>query len=631
MAKKQFKAESKRLLDLMINSIYTHKEIFLRELISNASDAIDKLYFLSLTDDSVKTKKEDYRIRIELDPDKRTLTIDDNGIGMTEQELSQNLGTIAKSGSLGFKQENAASDDVNIIGQFGVGFYSAFMVADEVTVISRSYSDGSAHVWRSSGIDGYTVDECEKDGIGTTVILHIKPNTEEDDFDRFLQPYTIRSLVTKYSDYIKYPIVTDETKTVPVEGDDEESEKTQTVTETVTLNRMTPIWKLPKKEVTDEQYDEFYKGKFYDYEAPMKVIRYSTEGTATFTALLFIPSHAPYDFYSKEYEKGLQLYSDGVLVMDKCADLLPDHFNFVKGLVDSSDVSLNISRETLQHDSQVKLIAKNIEKKIKTELEKLLKDDREKYEKFFDVFGLQLKFGVYNMYGMHADELKDLLLFKSSAEKKYVTLAEYVSRLSEDDKTIYYACGDSIDNISALPQIDSLLDSGKEILYCTEYVDEFALKILREYDGRQFVNACSADSEAQGDLGEEVKQKNEDHSGMLGAMKDALSEKVSAVRFTDKLKKHPVSLSSKGDLSLGMEKVLNAMPGVGEDKVKAETVLEINESHPIADKLIGVFASTPEKIAKYAEALYAQARLAGGLNVDEPARTAELICELLSE
>ena len=627
MSKKQFKTESKRLLDLMINSIYTHKEIFLRELISNASDAEDKLLFRALTDETVTVKREDCRIRISADKDTRILTVEDNGIGMTAEELEKNLGTIAKSGSNEFKNENDQPEDITVIGQFGVGFYSAFMVADDVRVVSRAWGSDTAYEWHSKGADGFTVTECGKDSFGTTVILHIKEDTEDEDYSRFLQSYTISELVRKYSDYIRYPIVTDEETT-----EKDEDGNDQKVIEEKTLNSMIPLWKRPKGEVTDEEYADFYKQRFYDYEAPLKTVSYRTEGTATFSALLFIPSHAPYNFYSKEYERGLKLYSNGVLIMDSCKDLLPDWFAFVKGIVDSEDVSLNISREMLQHDSQLKLIARNIEKKIKSELEKMLENEREEYEKFFKAFGLQIKFGIQSDFGMHAEDLKDLLIFRTSGSDGYTTLAEYVSRLGEDDKTIYYACGETVDKIASLPQIDALRDKGKEILYCTEYVDEFALKTLREYEGRSFVNACTVSNDLTDEEKAADESFNKENSALIDAIKKALEGDVEDVRFTHRLKNHPVTLSSEGEISLEMEKVLNSMPGAPEDeRVKAKTVLEINADHAVAAKLRSANDADPELVGDYAKALYALARLAGGLSVENPAKTAELICELLGK
>lgn len=627
MRTKQFKAESKKLLDLMINSIYTHKEIFLRELISNASDAVDKLYFRSLTDQNVGMSHSDFEIRITPDKENRTLTISDNGIGMTKEELEANLGTIAKSGSLAFKQENADAKDIDVIGQFGVGFYSAFMVSDCVTVESRAYGESEAYRWQSKGVEGYTVEECDKPDVGTTITLHIKDDTDEEKYSQFLEEYTIKTIVKKYSDYVRYPIRMTVEKRRLKEGTEDEYE---TVKEDETLNSMIPLWKKNKKEIKPEEYEAFYKDKFMDYEKPLKVIHYKTEGQATYDALLFIPSHAPFDYYTKEYEKGLQLYSKGVLIMDKCKDLLPDHFSFVKGLVDSEDLSLNISREVLQHDHQLKLIAKTIEKKIDSELKKMLETDREAYEKFFKAFGMQIKFGVYSDYGIHKDSLKDLLLFYSSSEKKPVTLKEYVSRMKDGQKDIYYAAGETTDKIDMLPQVDSVKDKGYEILYLTDYVDEFALRALSEYDGKTFVNVCTEDV----DLGTEeekeaLKKENEDNADMLKEMKEALGENVHEVRFTDKLKDHPVCLSSEGAISLEMQKVLNAMPD-GKD-AKATVVLEINANHPIAEKLKSLYKDNKDSLCDYAKILYAQARLIGGMSVDDPVELSNLVCNLMTK
>ena len=627
MRTKQFKAESKKLLDLMINSIYTHKEIFLRELISNASDAVDKLYSRSLTDQNVGMSHGDFEIRITPDKENRTLTISDNGIGMTKEELEANLGTIAKSGSLAFKQENADSKDIDVIGQFGVGFYSAFMVSDCVTVESRAYGESEAYRWQSKGVEGYTVEECDKPDVGTTITLHIKDDTDEEKYSQFLEEYTIKTIVKKYSDYVRYPIRMTVEKRRLKEGTEDEYE---TVKEDETLNSMIPLWKKNKKEIKPEEYEAFYKDKFMDYEKPLKVIHYKTEGQATYDALLFIPSHAPFDYYTKEYEKGLQLYSKGVLIMDKCKDLLPDHFSFVKGLVDSEDLSLNISREVLQHDHQLKLIAKTIEKKIDSELKKMLETDREAYEEFFKAFGMQIKFGVYSDYGIHKDSLKDLLLFYSSSEKKPVTLKEYVSRMKDGQKDIYYAAGETTDKIDMLPQVDSVKDKGYEILYLTDYVDEFALRALSEYDGKTFVNVCTEDV----DLGTEeekeaLKKENEDNADMLKEMKEALGENVHEVRFTDKLKDHPVCLSSEGAISLEMQKVLNAMPD-GKD-AKATVVLEINANHPIAEKLKSLYKDNKDSLCDYAKILYAQARLIGGMSVDDPVELSNLVCNLMTK
>lgn len=635
MRTKQFKSESKKLMDMMINSIYTHKEIFLRELISNASDALDKLYFRSLTDNAVGIAPEDFEIRIEIDKENRLLKIIDNGCGMTEEELDKNLGTIAKSGSLAFKQENEKKDNVDIIGQFGVGFYSAFMVSDRVTVESRAYGSDGAFLWTSSGADGYTVEPCEKETVGTTVTLHIKEKTEDENYDEFLDQYRISALVKKYSDYIRHPIRMEFTTREPVkkeEGDNSKETEYRDVTELRTLNSMIPLWKKSKSEIKPEDYNNFYKEKFYDYEEPARVIHSKTEGQATYSALLFIPKHAPFDYYTKDFEKGLQLYSKGVLIMDKCADLLPDYFSFVKGLVDSEDLSLNISREMLQHDGQLKLIAKTIEKKIKSELEKMLKDDRGAYEEFFKAFGIQLKFGVYNDYGMHKDTLKDLLLFRSSNEKKYVTLKEYTERMKEGQDTIYYACGETDEKIEMLPQTDAVKDKGYEILYLTENVDEFALKMMGEYGGKKFLNIC--DETLNLDSEEEKKaleEENKAAENMFKEMKESLGDKVNAVRFTGKLKNHPVCLTSEGGISLEMEKVLNSMPGAAENKVQARLVLEINADHPIAEKLKALYKDDKDTLAKYSKLLYAEACLIGGRSVPDPAEHSALVCELMTK
>ena len=633
MRTKQFKSESKKLMDMMINSIYTHKEIFLRELISNASDALDKLYFRSLTDNSVGIAHDDFEIRLEIDKDARTLKVMDNGCGMTEEELDKNLGTIAKSGSFDFKQENGKKDNVDIIGQFGVGFYSAFMVSDKVTVESRAFGSEEAFRWSSKGTEGYTIEPCDKENAGTTVTLHIKEKTEDENYDEYLDQYRISALVKKYSDYIRHPIRMEFTTKEPVETDDKDKEpEYRDVTELRTLNSMIPLWKKAKNEITPEDYNNFYKDKFYDYEDPARVIHTKTEGQATYSALMFIPKHPPFDYYTKEFEKGLQLYSKGVLIMDKCADLLPDYFSFVKGLVDSEDLSLNISRETLQHDGQLKLIAKTIEKKIKSELEKMLKDEREAYEEFFKSFGIQLKFGVYNDYGMHKETLKDLLLFRSSDEKKYVTLKEYTERMKEGQDAIYYACGETDEKIEMLPQTDAVKDKGYEILYLTENVDEFALKMLGEYDGKKFMNICddnlNLDSE---DEKKALEEENTAAKDMFDLMKESIGDSISAVRFTNKLKKHPVCLTSEGGISLEMEKVLNSMPGAEQNKVQAKLVLEINAEHPIAEKLKALYNSDKDMLEKYAKLLYGEACLIGGKSVPDPAEHSALVCELMTK
>ncbi len=625
MAKKQFKAESKKLLDMMINSIYTHKEIFLRELISNASDAIDKLYYRSLSDNTVGLTREDYYIRLAVDKDNRVITLSDNGCGMTAAELESNLGTIARSGSLGFKTENEKKDDIDIIGQFGVGFYSAFMVSDRVEVESRAYGTDEANTWVSTGADGYTLSPCEMDSHGTVITMHIKPNTEDDNYDEFLDSYRISSIVKKYSDYIRYPILMDFESSKPDENNEGEF---ITEIETRTLNSMVPLWRKSKSEISADEYNSFYSEKFYDYEAPLAVIHSKTEGQVTYDALLYVPAHAPFDYYSKEYEKGLQLYSNGVLIMDKCADLLPDYFSFVKGLVDSADLSLNISRELLQHDNQLKLIAKNLEKKIKSELEKLMRNDREKYEKFYSAFGIQLKYGIYSDYGMHKDLLKDLLLFKSSADEKLVSFKEYCERVKENQDKIFYACSDTVEKAAMLPQTESVIAKGYEVLYLTDNVDEFALQILSEYDSKKFTNVCDDKLDlATEDEAETIRKANDDNSELLNYMKDSIGSAVNAVRFTNKLTRHPVCLSSEGAVSIEMEKTLNAMPG--ENGIKAQVILEINVNHPIYDKLCKLYSENKDKVADYSKILFAQARLISGLSVENPTEFASLICDLM--
>ena len=626
MKKKQFKTESKKLLDMMINSIYTHKEIFLRELISNASDALDKLYFRSLTDQTVSLNKSDYAIWLKADKAARTLTISDNGCGMSVDELETNLGTIAKSGSFDFKKDNEQGEDIDVIGQFGVGFYSAFMVADKITVKSKGFGAETAHVWESAGADGYTIGECDKESFGTEIILYIKEDTDEEKYSEFLEEYKLRQLVKKYSDYIRYPIKTEVTRKEKKEGTEDEYED---VTKTETLNSMVPLWKKAQSEVSDEEYRNFYSEKFFDFEAPARVITQKSEGTATYTALMFIPSHVPYDYYTKEYEKGLQLYSSGVMIMDKCADLLPDYFGFVKGLVDSSDLSLNISREMLQHDRQLKIIAKSIEKKIKSELEKMMEADRAKYEKFFDAFGVQLKFGIYSNYGIHKEVLQDLILFHSSNEKKYVSLKEYVSNMKEEQKSIYYACGETIDKIEMLPQVEAVKEKGYEILYLTDDVDEFAIKVLGKYGDKEFKNVTAEALDISSDAEKEaLKTENENSGDMLDYMKEAIGS-VSSVRFTSTLKKHPVCLSTEGELSVEMEKVLKKMPGAEEGAPAASVVLEINMTHPIANKIKELYKSDKDKLAKYAKILYAEACLIGGVALENPAELTDLISELM--
>ena len=628
MSKKQFKAESKRLLDLMINSIYTNKEIFLRELISNASDAMDKLYYRSLTDKNLNVDRSKLEIKIELDKEKREIRIKDNGCGMTEQELENNLGTIAQSGSLAFKEANEKKDDISIIGQFGVGFYSAFMVSDKVTVESKSVDEEQAHKWESTGAEGYTIEPCNKQDIGTTIILHIKEDNDDEKYSNYLENYKIQELIRKYSDYIRYPIKMDVERKEKKEGTENEFE---TKVETETMNSMVPIWKREKSKVTKEEYNNFYTEKFSDFMPPLKVIHSSVEGQFTYTALLYIPSHLPYDYYSQAYEKGLQLYSNGVLIMNKCSELLPDYFGFVKGLVDSPDLSLNISREMLQHDRQLRVIAKNLENKIRTELQNMLKNDREEYEKFFNTFGMQLKYETYDNYGMNKDKLKDLLMFHSSAEKKLVTLDEYVSRMKEGQDTIYYASGESVDKIDMLPQVEGVKDKGYEILYLAENVDEFIMQTLQEYNGKKFANVCAdnIDLETKEEK-EELQKVNDENKDMFEVMKEAVGEEVDKVRYTHKLKNHPVCITSEGAISVKMEKVINAMPN-NEEKVKAQTILEINENHPIAKKIKELYASNKEELKEYTKVLYAQARLIEGLPIENPTEISNLICNLIAK
>lgn len=623
MKKKQFKAESKRLLDLMINSIYTNKEIFLRELISNASDAIDKLYYKSLTDRKVKLEKDDFYIKVEVDKDNRTLTVSDNGIGMNEEELEENLGTIAQSGTLLFKEENK-NKETECIGQFGVGFYSAFMVSDKIEVTSKKFGENKAHIWTSSGVDGYSIDETKKDEYGTVIKLYLKEDTDEEDYSKYCDEFTIEGLIKKYSDYIKYPIKMNLTH----EHENEETKEKETHTHEETINSMIPLWKKNKNEVKEEDYDRFYMDKFYDYEKPLATIHSSVEGKCSYNALLYIPAKAPYDFYSKEFEKGLELYSNGVLIMEKCADLLPDYFSFVRGLVDTPDVSLNISREMLQKDSQVKTIAKSIETKIKKELETMLEERREDYEKFFKTFGINIKFGIYNSFGANNEVLKDLIMFYSSTEKKLVTLKEYVERMKEGQDSIYYACGESIDKIDLLPQTDQVKEKGYEVLYLTEYVDEFALQMLNEYDKKKFVNISSKEFDLDTkEEKEELEKRNEDNKDMFKVMKDGLD--VKEIRFTKKLKNHPVCLTTEGNVSTEMEKVINAMPT--DETIKAEKILEINESHPIVEKLQKLYKEDQEELKKYAKVLYAQARLIEGLPIDNPTEITNLICDIITE
>ena len=629
MQTKEFKAESKRLLDMMINSIYTHKEIFLREIISNASDAIDKLYFKSLTDTSVGMKKSDFAINIAIDKENRTLTVSDNGIGMTEEDLENNLGTIANSGSFAFKKDNDLGDDVDIIGQFGVGFYSTFMVAKEVTVVTKAFGSDQAYKWTSDGVEGYTIEECDKpDGVGTTITLKLKDDTDDEKYSTYLDQYQIQSLVKKYSDYIRFPIRMEVEHT----HYNEEGKEPEVHKAIETLNSMTPIWKKNKSELKDEDYNNFYMEKFGDYEPPVTHIHSKNEGVATYDALLYIPARAPFDYYSKDYEKGLQLYSSGVMIMEKCADLLPDWFSFVKGVVDSEDLSLNISRELLQQDRQLKIIAKNLEKSIKNELAKLLKNDREKYEKFYSVFGLQFKFGIYQSYGAANETLKDLLMFPSSFDGKNVTLKEYVSRMKEDQKEIYYACGETKERIEMLPQLEKIKDKGYEVLYFTQDVDEFAIKVMINYDGKPFKSISDADLDLDTEEEKEEAQKlDEENKDMFTFMQEAIADKVKTVRLSKKLKTHPVCLSSDGSITIEMEKVLNAMPQNDGNKVKAEKALEINPNHPIFEKLKDLYANDKDKLKDYAKLLYDQALLIEGMSIDKPVEFANLVCELMTK
>ena len=636
MAKKQFKAESKRLLDLMINSIYTHKEIFLRELISNASDAEDKLAYKALTDDQVPVDRSQLKITIIPDKEKRTLTISDNGVGMTKEELENNLGTIAHSGSLQFKQEmdqEHKGEDIDVIGQFGVGFYSAFMVADAVTVISKAYGSDEAFMWQSDGADGYTITPCEKDAPGSDIIMHIKPNADEENYDQYLETYKLQELIKKYSDYIRYPIVMEvedyRQKPKPEDAGDDYKPEWETVKEWKTINSMVPLWQRPKAKVTDEEYNSFYKEKFMDWQDPLAVIHTSAEGAVTYKALLYLPQKAPYDFYTREYQKGLQLYSSGVMIMDKCADLLPDYFRFVKGVVDSPDFSLNISREILQHDRQLKVIANALEKKIKGELEKMQKDDPEKYEKFWAAFGSQIKYGVVADYGRNKDKLKDLLLFWSSKEGKNTTLAAYKDRMSEDQPYYYYACGESVDKIAKLPQVERILDKGYEILYCTEDVDDFVMQALGEIDGKKFMSATAEDALPQTD--EEKKQAEEKAAAgkpVLEAVKNVLGDQVKEVRISKILKSGACCLSADGPVSLEMERYMRKLEG-GEH-MKAQRVLELNaDSSPYAALKKAVDAGDQATVEKYSKLLYGQALLLADLPLENPSEYAELVCSLM--
>ena len=630
MALKEFQAESRRLMDLMINSIYTHKEIFLRELVSNASDAIDKLYYRTLEEGATGLSRDDFSIRIDLDKEARTLALTDNGIGMTQEELDQNLGVIARSGSLQFKTEKGQKDGVDIIGQFGVGFYSAFMVSKRVRVESRAFGAGEAWQWESSGLEGYEVTPCERAGHGTTITLWLKDDTEDEKYSEFCEPYRVRQLIKRYSDYIRYPIRMGMEKSRLKEGTgtDGKDPEYEAYFETETLNSMVPIWKKAKSEVSDEELHAFYKEKFFDWQDPLRVTRTSAEGAATYSALLFIPKTAPMDYYTREFEKGLQLYASGVLIMDKCADLLPDCFSFVRGLVDSQDLSLNISREMLQHDRQLKLIAGRLEKKIASELKSMLANDREKYEEFWKSFGLQLKFGMYDGYGAKKDELKDLVLFTSSKDEKLVTLAEYAGRMPEGQPAIYYGCGETAGRILSLPQAEAILEKGYEVLCLTDNVDEFALRVLEKYDGKEFKNISADGLDLETDEEKErARQVSDSSKDMLAAMKGALEGKVKDVRVSLKLKSHPVCISTEGMVSTEMEKVLNAMPA--QEKVKAQRVLELNPGHPVFEKLCALAGSDKDRLALYAEILYDQALLIEGIALEDPAGYVRKVCSIL--
>ena len=630
MKKKAYKAESKKLMDLMINSIYTNKEIFLREIISNASDAIDKLHYMSLTDKDIKVDTSKFNIHITPDKENKTLTISDNGIGMTEEELENNLGTIAKSGSSDFKENNEHKENIDIIGKFGVGFYSAFMVANKVEVISKKYGTDKANKWISSGIDGYEIEPATKENYGTDIILYLKDDTEDEKYSKYLEEYEISTLIKKYSDYITYPITMYEThKHLKPKKDEKDPDEYEEHTELETLNSLIPIWKKDKSKITDEEYNTFYSDKFFDYEEPIAHIHTKAEGTIEYTSLVYIPSHAPFDYYTKEYEKGLQLYSNGVLITDKCSDLLPDYFSFVKGVVDSPDLSLNISRETLQQNRILKTIANSIESKIKKELETMRDEDRAKYEKFYTAFGMQIKYAVYNNYGMDKDKVKDLVMFISSNDKKYTTLKEYVSRMKDDQKDIFYACGETVDKIDLLPQVEAAKEKGYEILYCTEYVDEFALMTLRSYEEKEFKNVCSENANLETEEEKkELEEKNTEAKEMFTFMQEAIPD-VKAIKFTNKLKNHPVCLSSEGDISVEMEKTMKNMPF--DNGVTANKVLEINENHEIAKKIKDLYANNKEELKNYTKILYAEARLIEGLSIENPTEISNLICEYLAK
>ena len=630
MKVKEFKTESKKLMDLMINSIYTNKEVFLREIISNASDALDKLHYESLTNSEIKIDTSSFNIRIDVDKDKRTLTISDNGIGMSKEELENNLGTIAKSGSLDFKENNKKKKDIDIIGQFGVGFYSAFMVSSKVKVVSKKYGSDEAYSWMSEGVKGYSIEKDERENYGTDVILTIKEDTDDEKYSKFLEDYEIQGLIKKYSNYITYPIkmeVTHQHLKEKVNPDDKD--EYETVTHDEVINDLIPIWKRNQKDIKDEEYDTFYSDKFFDYEKPIRHIHTKAEGTLEFRSLIYIPSHMPYDYYTKEYEKGLQLYSNGVLIMEKCPDLVPDYLSFIKGVVDSSDLPLNISRETIQQNRILATISKNIETKVLKELEDMQKNAREDYIKFYNAFGMQLKYGVYNDYGMNKDKLKDLLMFHSSKDKQFVTLKEYTERMEKEQKNIYYACGETVDKVDLIPQVEAVKNKGYEVLYCTDYVDEFAIKILNKYADKEFKNVCtdSLELDSEEEI-EKLKKKNEKSKDMFNIMKEAIPE-IKDIRFTNKLSNHPVCLSSAGEISVEMEKALNSMPI--DNKISAEKVLEINEKHKIAKKLNELYKEDKKTLKKYAKVLYAQARLIEGLSIENPTEISNLMTEIMSK
>ena len=630
MKVKEFKTESKKLMDLMINSIYTNKEVFLREIISNASDALDKLHYESLTNSEIKIDTSSFNIRIDVDKDKRTLTISDNGIGMSKEELENNLGTIAKSGSLDFKENNKKEKDIDIIGQFGVGFYSSFMVSSKVKVVSKKYGSDEAYSWMSEGVKGYSIEKDERENYGTDVILTIKEDTDDEKYSKFLEDYEIQGLIKKYSNYITYPIkmeVTHQHLKEKVNPDDKD--EYETVTHDEVINDLIPIWKRNQKDIKDEEYDTFYSDKFFDYEKPIRHIHTKAEGTLEFRSLIYIPSHMPYDYYTKEYEKGLQLYSNGVLIMEKCPDLVPDYLSFIKGVVDSSDLPLNISRETIQQNRILATISKNIETKVLKELEDMQKNAREDYIKFYNAFGMQLKYGVYNDYGMNKDKLKDLLMFHSSKDKQFVTLKEYTERMEKEQKNIYYACGETVDKVDLIPQVEAVKNKGYEVLYCTDYVDEFAIKMLNKYADKEFKNVCTDSLELDSEKEiEKLKKKNEKSKDMFNIMKEAIPE-IKDIRFTNKLSNHPVCLSSAGEISVEMEKALNSMPI--DNKISAEKVLEINEKHKIAKKLNELYKEDKKTLKKYAKVLYAQARLIEGLSIENPTEISNLMTEIMSK